>query len=205
MRERRVILALLIIILMPWDRAPLWAIPERGTAGASWTQGSSSRMLTIACPDIPVQDQQGQAWSFHHIAGNRLVLLSFTYGTCRTACPLMNGLFAAVHRQLGERAGRDVVLITVTVDPERDRPDHLAIQHQQVGSPSHWYRLTGDRTDLARLWQAFGIRAGGDPASHTSDLFIGSPARRSWRRVASLLSPHEVIQVLDETEQALVR
>lgn len=204
MRRRHWVAALVIVFLFQGESGTPWAGPARGAQSESQAHGPSLRMLTIACPDIPVQDQGGQAGSFHHLAGDRLVLLSFTYGTCRTACPAVNGLFAAVHRELGERVGRDVVLLSITVDPENDRPDHLAIQHQQFGSPSHWYRLTGDRTDLTRLWQAFGIRVSADPAAHTSDLFIGSPTRGMWRRVTSLLSPQEVIQVLDETEQVLI-
>lgn len=204
MRTWRQRLVLLIFILLQGNTDTLWASAENKAGDESWTKEPSAKMLTIRCPDIPVQDQEGRAGSFHHLAGDRLVMLSFTYGTCRTACPAVNGLFAAVHRQLGERVGRDVVLLSITVDPERDRPDILAMQHQQFGSPAHWYRLTGDRTDLARLWQVFGIRVGGDPAAHSSDLFIGNPARGTWRRVASLLSPQEVIQVLDETKPVLV-
>lgn len=204
MRQSRPLLTLLVVTLLQGPSHTLWAGPEGAVDGQPQAQRSSARMLTIACPDIPVQDQEGQAGSFHHLAGDRLVMLSFTYGTCRTACPAVNGLFAAVHRQLGERLGRDVVLLSITVDPEQDRPGFLASQHEQFGNPVHWYRLTGDRTDLARLWQAFGIRVGGDPAAHTSDLFIGSPARGMWRRVTGLLSPQEVIQVLDETKSALL-
>ncbi|MCP9447892.1 MAG: SCO family protein, partial [Nitrospira sp.] len=160
-------------------------------------------MVAIDCPDVPVQDQQGHTGSFHQVTGDRLVILTFTYGTCRTACPIVNGLLASVYHHLGPRVGRDVVVVSVSVDPEHDRPEQLAAHHRTFGDPLHWYRLTGDRTDLARLWRAFGIRVGGDPAAHSSDLFIGSPVRRTWRRVSGLLSPQSIVQVLDDTERVM--
>lgn len=161
-------------------------------------------MVAIDCPDVPVQDQQGHATSFHRVTGDRLVILTFTYGTCRTACPIVNGLLASVYHHLGPRMGRDVVVVSVSVDPEHDRPEQLAAHHRTFGDLPHWYRLTGDRTDLARLWRAFGIRASQDPGAHASDVFIGSPRRGTWQRVSGLLSPQSIVQVLDDTKRVMV-
>lgn len=164
---------------------------------------ASSLMVEINCPDIPVQNQEGHAGSFHQVTGDRLVILTFTYGTCRTACPIVNGLLASVYHHLGPRVGREVVVVSVSVDPEHDRPEQLAAHHRTFGDLPHWYRLTGDRTDLARLWQAFGIRVSQDPGAHASDVFIGSPVRGTWRRVSGFFSPQTIVQVLDDVEQVM--
>ncbi len=192
------VMTLLLFVLLGWLVGGLVVEPVRA-------EPASSLMVEINCPDIPVQNQEGRSGSFHQMMGDRLVILTFTYGTCRTACPIVNGLLASVYQHLGQRVGRDVVVVSVTVDPEHDRPDQLAAHHRTFGDLPHWYRLTGDRTDLTRLWQAFGVRVGQDPSAHASDVFIGSPAQGIWRRVSGFFSPQSIVQVLDDTERAIAR
>lgn len=192
------VMTLLLFVLLGWLVGGLMVEPVRA-------EPASPPMVAINCPDVPVQDQEGRAGSFHQVMGDRLVILTFTYSICRTACPIVNGLLASVYRHLGQRVGRDVVVVSVTVDPEHDRPDQLAAHHRTFGDLPYWYRLTGERTDLARLWGAFGIRVGQDPSAHASDVFIGSPAQGIWRRVSGLLSPQSIVQVLDDTEGAITR
>jgi protein SCO1/2 len=48
-----------------------------------------------------------------------------------------------VQRLLGERAGRDVFMYSITVDPERDTPRALAAFAEGHGVKSGWLFLTG--------------------------------------------------------------
>lgn len=194
----------LLSLMFGGESESLWAAQTVATVDEPRAPRGAAPLLTIACPDIPVQDQWGRDGSFHQVAGGRLTILAFTYGTCRTACPAINGLLAAVYSQLGERVKDEVVLISITVDPEHDGPEQLAAQHRLFGSPPHWHRLTGKRTDLVRLWRVFGVRVGGDPAAHASDIFIGSPTHGSWRRVSAFVSPQDLIRVLDDAKLSMV-
>lgn len=196
-RRYQSVIIWLFVLMLGWPARGLMVEPVMA-------EPVSPSMVAINCPDVPVQDQEGRAGSFHQVTGDRLVILTFTYGTCRTACPIVNGLLASVYQHLGPRVGQDVVMVSVSVDPEHDRPEQLAAHHRTFGDLPHWYRLTGDRTDLARLWQAFGIRVGQDPGAHASDVFIGSPVRGTWRRVSGFLSPQAIVQVLDDAKQVMV-
>jgi protein SCO1 len=54
------------------------------------------------------------------------VLLYFGYTYCPDVCPLTLNDLADMGRELGERRMEAVQVILVSVDPERDTPEHLA-------------------------------------------------------------------------------
>jgi protein SCO1/2 len=51
------------------------------------------------------------------------------------------------------------VLVTITFDPGRDRPDVLAQYASQWNAdPESWHFLTGDVADVQRVCRQFGLR-----------------------------------------------
>ena len=47
--------------------------------------------------------------------------MNFIYTTCTTICPPLGATFGKLQRSLGERTGKDVFLISVSVDPPLTR------------------------------------------------------------------------------------
>src|SRR3989442_4049324 len=77
-----------------------------GHAGAAALSGSPSPSLAVIGPAPPftLVDPTGRSVSLADYAG-RVVLLSFVYTTCRSACPLVTQRMAVLQRRLRE-AGR---------------------------------------------------------------------------------------------------
>src|SRR2546422_10782895 len=75
--------------------------PER--AGAAALPGSPSPSLAVIGPAPPfaLVDPTGRSVSLADYAG-RVVLLSFVYTTCRSACPLVTQRMAVLQRRLRE-------------------------------------------------------------------------------------------------------
>jgi len=73
-------------------------------------------------PDFALVDLDGQLVQLSKLHG-RVVLLSFIYTNCSSACPLLTNRMALLQRRLGGRA--DVHLLTITVDPDRDGPEAM--------------------------------------------------------------------------------
>src|SRR2546428_441513 len=78
--------------------------PER--AGAAAPPGSPSPSLAVIGPAPPfaLVDPTGRSVSLADYAG-RVVLLSFVYTTCRSACPLVTQRMAVLQRRLREAGG----------------------------------------------------------------------------------------------------
>src|SRR5207249_4130735 len=114
--------------------------PER--AGAAALPGSPSPSLAVIGPAPPftLVDPTGRSVSLADYTG-RVVLLSFVYTTCRSACPLVTQRMAVLQRRLREAGlfGSRVGFVSITVDPDRDGAATLARYAKAFGAdPRGW-------------------------------------------------------------------
>jgi protein SCO1 len=82
----------------------------------------------------------------------RVVLLSFIYTTCTTACPLLTERMARLRDRL-QSAGdwsRRVNFLTVTVDPERDSAQRLQQYAELFGKTDDAWRFLRDEPEALR-------------------------------------------------------
>jgi protein SCO1/2 len=66
--------------------------------------------------------------------------------------------FGALQRRFQKELGRDLVLLTVTFDPERDTPEVLAEYASRWNAdPNTWRFLTGPVADVRKVCALFGV------------------------------------------------
>jgi protein SCO1/2 len=66
--------------------------------------------------------------------------------------------FGVLQKRFQKELGRDLVLLTVTFDPERDTPDVLATYASQwKADPKTWHFLTGAAADVRKVCAMFGV------------------------------------------------
>ena len=85
-----------------------------------------------------------------------MVILEFGYTFCEDVCPVTLAHLTEVYKKLGS-AARDVQLIYVTVDPERDNPERLR-EHLTAFNPS-FLGATGTPDELQAVQKAYGVVA----------------------------------------------
>ena len=71
----------------------------------------------------------------------RIVVIDTFFTECTAACPVMAEKLAAVQARLGGRVGRDVFLISISIDPVTDTPAKLRAYAQRVGAKAGWPRF----------------------------------------------------------------
>lgn len=96
-------------------------------------------------PDFELTDQTGKAIRLSDLRG-KVVVLTFGYSRCPFPqyCFRLSNNLAVVEKRFKARAGRDLVLITVAIDPEHDQGKVLrdyAASFQ--ADPMDWHFLTG--------------------------------------------------------------
>lgn len=84
----------------------------------------------------------------------KVVLLYFGYTFCPDACPATMSVLKQVRQELGRRAD-DVQVIMITVDPERDTPEHLAGYMQ--GFDPTFIGLSGDLDAISAAATGYGV------------------------------------------------
>jgi protein SCO1/2 len=105
----------------------------------------------------------------------KVVLLFFGFTNCPEVCPVTLATLTQARKALGARAG-DVQVVYVTVDPERDSPQRLAL-HLKGFDPS-FVGGTGAPESLAAVRKAYGVvankvvTAGGYGVDHSSSVFL---------------------------------
>lgn len=151
----------------------------------------------LEIPDVPLVDQDGRPVRFYSdlIAG-RVVAVNFVFTTCTTICPPMGAGFAKLRQLLGERAGRDVHLISVSVDPRTDTPERLKAWAGKFGSGPGWTLVTGEPEEVTRLLKTLGVYTA-NLADHSPLVLVGNAARGEWTRAYGLAAPAKLVEAID--------
>ncbi len=114
--------------------------------------------LGARVPGFTLTNQARQSVSLAALAG-KVVVVTFVYTRCALPqfCVRMSDNFGALQRRFGAALGRDLVLLTVTFDPERDTPEVLAAYADRWhANPAGWHFLTGPATEIRRVCALFG-------------------------------------------------
>jgi protein SCO1/2 len=112
-------------------------------------------------PAFTLVDQSRRSVAISSLAG-KVVVVNFVYTRCALPqfCLLMSNNFGALQKRFSSDLGRDLVLLTITFDPERDTPDVLAAYASQwSANPAGWHFLTGSVADIRRVCAMFGQEA----------------------------------------------
>lgn len=160
----------------------------------------------ISVPDVALRDQEGREVHFYRdLVEGKTVLINFVFTTCTTVCPPMGATFSKVQKLLGDRAGRDVHLISVSVDPAVDTPERLKAWGARFGAGPGWTLVTGAKDEVDRLLKALAVYTP-DKADHSPLVLAGNDAASRWTRAYGLAKPEEMIALLDglATEPAKV-
>jgi len=101
------------------------------------------------------------------------VAMTFVY----TSCPLPNycfrlsNNFGRIQKRFADQLGRDLVLLSITINPVHDRPEALARYAQTwKADASSWHFLTGSLADVKAVCRRFGVNYWRDEGTLTHSL-----------------------------------
>lgn len=132
--------------------------------------------IGAAVPDFTLTDQSSRPVHLADFRG-RVVALNFVYTRCPLpdVCPRLCAAFTRLQRRF---AGRDLTLLSVTLDPQYDSPDVLA-GYAKIwrADPARWHFLTGGLADVQRVAGRFGIISWPEEGllTHTSETAVIAP------------------------------
>lgn len=152
----------------------------------------------IYLADLPLLDQDGKTVDLYkdYIAGRRIVLHSF-FARCEGSCPVMMATLQSLQKQLGERLGQDVSIVSITVDPAHDTPDVLAAYAKRVQARPGWHFLGGSPEQVNTALRRIGQYADA-PENHMNLIIVGDDSSGDWRKIHGLAPLREVVtQLLD--------
>jgi len=142
-----------------------------------------AREPAAVIPDVPVLDQNGKQLNFYtDLVRGRTVAIDLVYTSCTTFCPMLTANFRMVQDQLKARIGKDVELISISIDPVTDTPAKLKEFSAQFDPGPGWSFVTGALPDIAKLLDKLGQPIG-NPDEHTPLVLIHNDKVGGWTHV----------------------
>lgn len=150
----------------------------------------------LSPPDVTLTNQRGEPVRIRSLLEGNTVVMGFIFTRCTTICPPMGMGFGRLQGLLGERAGKDVQLISVSLDPAYDSPEQLEAWGKRYGAGVGWTLLTGSREDVDTLLKAMKVYT---PAKeqHAPIVLVGNGQSGEWVRVYGLGSPQNLLAAVD--------
>jgi len=139
-------------------------------------------------PDIVLTDMNGHQISLASLK-RKPVLFDFFYTTCPGPCLMLTARMKRIADELGPMLGTRAWLVSVTVDPEHDRPQQLVdyTKEQGVADTRGWLFLTGTPPQIDQVMARFKLRRQREPdgsVDHVLEFFLVGP------------NGHELVQYL---------
>jgi protein SCO1 len=172
-------------------------------ANTAATNSAKAGTTTVApsalkIPDTVVYNQHGQKLNFYtDLVKGKTVAINFIFTTCTTICPPLTATFRRVQQELGERVGRDIELISVSVDPTTDVPERLKEFSSKFKAAPGWTFVTGSKPEVDGLLKALGA-AVADKNDHTPMILIGNDSAGYWTRTYGLAPASTLVKVVNE-------
>ncbi len=146
--------------------------------------------------NLKLTDQNGRRVDLYDdlIHGKTVVINSF-FASCTGSCPVMARTFLHLQKMFGDRIGKDVFLVSITVDPENDTPAKLKEYAERMGAKPGWSFLTGSRaeveTALKKIGQYTEVREG-----HVNIMIAGNDRTGLWKKIQGIAGASDVYDVV---------
>jgi protein SCO1 len=155
-------------------------------------------------PDAELFNQDGKKIHFYSdLIKDKVVIVSLFFTSCASICPMQGESLSKLQATLGDRLGRDVYLVSVSMDPEGDPPERLKIWGLQFGAKPGWTLVTGKKSEIDKV----AIALTGAPAvkgEHSPVVFVGSDKTGRWIRAYGLAEPAKFDSLIAEVTAARV-
>ena len=147
--------------------------------------------------DTVLVDQDGREVRFYSdLLQGKIFVMDFIYTRCVGPCPILSGTFAKLQERLGDRLGKDVFLLSFSVDPEYDTPARLKEYAGRFHARPGWSFLTGSRQNVETVLRKLGQWVD-SPEQHQTLFILGNEHTGLWKKAFGLAKPEDLFPVID--------
>lgn len=147
--------------------------------------------------DVELLNQDGKKVRFYtDVLKGKTVIVNAFFTTCTSVCPPMNRNMEKIQEAFGDRVGRDVFLVSITVDPSVDTPPRLKEYAQKFHARSGWIFLTGKKENLDWALYKLGqyVETKDD---HKTIFIIGNEPTGLWKKAFGMAKLDELVKVVE--------
>lgn len=147
--------------------------------------------------DVELINQDGEKVRFYSdVLKGKTVVVNAFFTTCTSVCPPMNRSMEKIQEAFGDRVGKDVFLVSITVDPATDTPVRLKEYAAKFHAGKGWTFLTGKKENLDWALYKLGQYVE-DKEGHKTVIIIGNEATGLWKKALGMARVEELIQIVE--------
>jgi len=133
--------------------------------------------------DLPLRTQDGrEVRFFSDVLQGRVVVLSSFYTGCHGVSPRQGQVLSQLQDLLGDRLGKDVSIVSITVDPENDTVEKVSEYAEQFKPRPGWVFLTGKPENVDWINYKLGQRVE-NLEEHAGIYMLGNVTTALWMKV----------------------
>ncbi len=146
--------------------------------------------------DVVLVNQNGAKMRLYSdLLKGKVVIIDSFFATCQGSCLPMNRNLEKVQAALGDRIGKDVYIISISVDPVIDSPAKLNEYAQKLHAKPGWYFLTGEKQNVDFALRKLGEYVE-DKQDHLNIFIIGNERTGLWKKAFGLAPSDELVKVV---------
>jgi len=147
--------------------------------------------------DVELINQNGEKMRFYtDLLKGKVVIIDSFFATCQGSCLPMNRNLEKIQEALGDHVGKDVNIISISVDPTVDTPAALKEYAKKLHARPGWYFLTGEKQNVEFALTKLGQYVN-DKSDHLNIFIIGNERTGLWKKAFGLAHSDDLIKVVE--------
>lgn len=169
------------------------AAPSGQAVDATDGQSAAQKYFT----DVLLLNQNNERMRLYSdLLKGKVVIINAFFATCQGSCLPMNRNLEKVQEALGERLGKEVNIISISVDPTVDTPASLKEYAKKLHARPGWYFLTGDKKNVDLALYKLGQFVE-QKENHLNIFIIGNERTGLWKKAFGLARSEELVKVVE--------
>ena len=181
--------------LLTGSAVTAWAADREGNE--NFASGAVGDVAAAYFTNLPLITQEGkEIHFFNDLLADRVVVLTGFYVNCTTTSPQENLVLSRLQVLLGDRLGREVGIVSVSVDPKRDTPEKVASYAKVFRPRPGWTFLTGKPENVDWVNYKLG-QYHEDPELHRGNYLLGNLKTGLWKKLNPATKAPELLQQIE--------
>jgi protein SCO1 len=147
--------------------------------------------------DVVLINHNGEKVRFYtDLLAGKVVIINSFFATCKGVCLPMNRNLEKIQEALGDRIGKDVYIISISVDPTVDTPPRLKEYAKKLNARPGWSFLTGDKQNVEFALKKLGHFVS-ERENHLNIFIIGNERTGLWKKAIGLAPSDQLVKVVE--------
>ncbi len=166
----------------------------QGTAAQSATGRPAAQKYFT---DVMLLNQDGEPVRFYSdLLKGKVVVINAFFATCQESCLPMNRNLEEVQEILSDRMGKDLFIISISVDPETDTPARLREYAKRLNAVPGRLFITGKKENVD--WALYKLGQYVEQKDqHTNIFIVGNERTGLWKKAFGLAQADELVKIVE--------